>query len=410
MNSSQRSKRRRSYTTGEKGTNRVRLFVHPRDRKLYLEYRDESNAKRRISLKHSDWSRGKQAADDLAAELRKSAGAGPHELTLRLLFDNYERAVTPLKSRGKQRHVRMARSLFERCWGGDTPVRELGADDWNRFIDERRSGHLTPAGPRGGASLEGRKQERRGRGVSDRQIQYDLAFARAAFNWAMTIGSAGPKSRLLDFDPFRGLKRPSEGQPCQPITTDEEYQALTIAAATMEPEIGLFLLLAHETGHRGVQLRRLRWSDFNSDVGTLRWRKPPTRLQDKKNFDHTTPLSPIAVDALREAQRRSGRIGEAAIFASFEELEDEAARQKALDWWARLERAAGLPRIKGRGWHSLRRNYATEFKHGAIPLVDVAASGGWKGTTTLQRRYMKPDEHTMRAMFDKRVPLRSVRS
>jgi len=56
----------------------------------------------------------------------------------------------------------------------------------------------------------------------------------------------------------------------------------------------------------------------------------------------------------------------------------------------------------------LRRNYATEYKHGSAPLVDVEASGGWKGTDTLQRRYMKPDEHTMRAMFDKRVPLRSA--
>jgi hypothetical protein len=92
-------------------------------------------------------------------------------------------------------------------------------------------------------------------------------------------------------------------------------------------------------------------------------------------------------------------------------MQELSSRRRAAPASAALERAAGLPRIKGRGCHSLRRNYATEYKHdGAVPLVDVAASGGWKGTTTLQRRHMKPDEHTMRAMFDKRVPLRSARS
>ena len=57
-----------------------------------------------------------------------------------------------------------------------------------------------------------------------------------------------------------------------------------------------------------------------------------------------------------------------------------------------------------------RIQHAHHPLQGFEPDKDRVAPRLWKGTDTLQRRYMKPDEHTMRAMFDKRVPLRSARS
>ena len=44
--------------------------------------------------------------------------------------------------------------------------------------------------------------------------------------------------------------------------------------------------------------------------------------------------------------------------------------------WLRAEDTAGLERVKGRGWHSLRRKFATEMKH--TPLRDLSHLGGWK--------------------------------
>jgi integrase len=400
----------RSFITGEKGTNRVRLYPHPRDGILFLEYYAEDGSRQRVSLHHRDLGVGKQAAEDLAAELRKTGGANRTAvLTLGSLFDKYVRVVTPTKSEGKQQHDQAARKLFERCWGADTPVRDLGEDEWNRFIDQRRSGELAPPGPRGRARRDERDDDHRvGGGVRDRQIQFDLAFMRAVLHWAMMTGSNGSRGRLLDADPFHGLKKPSEESPCRPLTTDDEYQLLLGAADRLgEADPALFLVLAHETGHRGVQHRRLRWSDFDAQARTMRWRKPPTRnAYDKKNFDHTVPLSDVAVNALITAQRKSGRIGDALIFSSLDGVTDKEARRVVLRWWKRLEREAGLPHVHGRGWHSLRRNWATEFKYGDAPVADVARLGGWKDTDTLTGVYMRPDDHTMRGLFAKRRPVK----
>lgn len=38
------------------------------------------------------------------------------------------------------------------------------------------------------------------------------------------------------------------------------------------------------------------------------------------------------------------------------------SRHLARDWWERTEKAAGIARVPSRGWHSLRRKFATELK------------------------------------------------
>ena len=83
MTTAKAAKRRRdSYITGEKGTNRVRLYPDPRNGTLMLEYRDEVGAKRRLSLGHADLTRGKIAANELAADLLKHEGPRNSEIAL----------------------------------------------------------------------------------------------------------------------------------------------------------------------------------------------------------------------------------------------------------------------------------------------------------------------------------------
>ena len=85
-----KQKRGVSYKTGEKGSNRVRLFSHPRDGTLYVEYR-VGPLKKRIALGHSDEQLGKQAADTLALKLRENEPPPQKALTLCTLFDIYLR-------------------------------------------------------------------------------------------------------------------------------------------------------------------------------------------------------------------------------------------------------------------------------------------------------------------------------
>jgi integrase len=70
-----------------------------------------------------------------------------------------------------------------------------------------------------------------------------------------------------------------------------------------------------------------------------------------------------------------------------------------------MQKDAKLPVERGRGWHSLRRKFATELKN--APLRDLQALGGWKDPMTIVKCYQKPDDVTMAEALKNRTPLRS---
>jgi hypothetical protein len=70
-----------------------------------------------------------------------------------------------------------------------------------------------------------------------------------------------------------------------------------------------------------------------------------------------------------------------------------------------METLAGLPREPGRGWHSLRRKFATELKH--VPLKDLSYLGGWKDHQTILACYQRADAETMQQALKSRTELRA---
>src|SRR6185312_199850 len=305
MTRSRKLKRKvESYTTGTKGLNRVRLYAQPRDGKLYLEYKDEGNAKRRLALDTADFTEGKVKANELATALLKHEGPRSDELSLKALFDNYEREVTPTKSQSTQAHDRRARKLFESCWGGSAKVKNLDRRDWDRFIAQRRSGALRPGG------RSGKTKEKREAGVRNRMIELDLKFLIAVCHWAETVRVKGHP--MLERNPFRGFPIPVEANPNRPITTDAEFQRLTEAATQLGPDVSLYLLLTHETGHRCTAVGRRRWSDVQLDKELVTWRAE----HDKMGVEHTVPLSERALEALKAARKQAARIGDGWVFPS----------------------------------------------------------------------------------------------
>lgn len=64
----------------------------------------------------------------------------------------------------------------------------------------------------------------------------------------------------------------------------------------------------------------------------------------------------------------------------------------------------GLPKLKQGAWYPYRRRWASERKH--LPIKDVAATGGWKDTSTLLRCYQMPDVNTMEEVV---MQLRRIR-
>jgi integrase len=358
-----------SYVTGEKGKNRVRVFSDPRTGKLYLEYRDGQGRKARTACGHRDFASGKAQADQLAAQLRHPNRRQVGTITLAELFDNYLREVTPSKGSSKQAHDRRTAALVLDILGPARRADELTHRDAARFVAERRR--------RG----DGRSGAQRGQPLRARALQYDVSWLKAVLAWAVGAG-------VLDRKPLVGYTAPAEPSPRRPIVTASEYESLLAVSASIHPLFRLALIVVHETGHRIGAVRLLRWADIDSEDQLVRWRGE----NDKIGYEHKTWLTAEAVQALQAARRSRAVISEW-VFPGPSDLGKPISRHLLRDWWERGQKVAKLPVEPGRGWHSLRRQFATEMKH--APLKDLCALGGWKSPQTVLTCYQRADSLSM---------------
>jgi integrase len=95
-----------------------------------------------------------------------------------------------------------------------------------------------------------------------------------------------------------------------------------------------------------------------------------------------------------------GRIADSWVFPSPTDPEQPVRRDVLRDAWQKLEMAAKLERIPGRGRHSLRRKFATDRQD--QPLKALCRAGGWKDHNTVMKCYIQPDEETLRAVVERR--------
>ena len=160
-------------------------------------------------------------------------------------------------------------------------------------------------------------------------------------------------------------------------------------AHEIDPLCPLYLELTYHTGHRCRAVGLLRWSDLDLEQGTVRWRAE----HDKTGMEHVTPLDDALLEQLRERQLSQLAIGDAWVFPSPSHPSQPISRHLLRDWWKRLEKAAGIAHVKGRGWHSLRRRFATDLAD--LPMKQLMALGGWK-TTASVARYQKPTTDDLR--------------
>ncbi|MFL5523810.1 MAG: tyrosine-type recombinase/integrase [Gemmatimonadaceae bacterium] len=108
---------------------------------------------------------------------------------------------------------------------------------------------------------------------------------------------------------------------------------------------------------------------------------------------------------MRRIWRKRGDLRDGWVFPSPDNPSQPISRHRARTWWKRLESLAALPPEPGRGWHTLRRKFATELK--AIPLGDLAYLGGWRSAQTILKCYQQPDDQTLRSAIHNRSVLTS---
>ena len=384
-----RTKRdRRSYSAGEWGRNRVRVFPDPKTGILQIEWRENGRRLTR-SLKHRDWARAKRQADEFAAGFAGPEPNGKRDtetepLTLETLFDIYGEEVTPTKAKRTRARDRVAMRMFLKFFGRNRKPETLSRRDWDRFIRERRAGRVGPSG----------------RPVSNRMIECDLTLLMAVLNWAAR--SRDEQGRLLlESNPLRGLKTPRRKNPVRVVLSDEEYRALLKVSPQVGWRFRVALVLAHETGHRIGAIRKLTWSDVDFEGRTIRWRAE----HEKTGYEHRTPATDEALAALEEARGRSPARSNAPVLPSAQDPSLCVRRWMLDDRWRKAERLAGLEPKRGRGWHSLRRKFASDLMN--LPLKVLCELGGWKDAQTVLRCYQQADEVQLRAAIESRSKVRT---
>ena len=382
-----------SWSCGERGQNRVRVFEHRKSRMLCLEWFERRNGERTAaftrSLGHADRALAKAAAEEQALKLRRGEVArrtaahveGDPVRPLRLgpLIDSYVREVTPRKSRGD--HDRCAAALFVTCWGRERLVDSLCERDWRRFIDARRSGVLAPAG-------------REGKRVGDRVVEHGLRWLLAVMNWACRQKDSTGAFWILA-NPLRGQVVPTEKNPRRPIITHAQYAELLGVAPEVDPRFALALVIAHETGHRLSSIRRLLWADVDFDRQVIFWRAET----DKSGKAHETALTDVGIAALRSARAREARIGNEWVFRSRRRNAPLGAATFQA-WWGQAADRAELKLPKGCRWHSFRRKLATELAQQQLAVVQ--ALGGWAQPQVVVSRYQQVPLSVQREVLGKR--------
>ena len=379
-----RTKRsRRAYSAGEWGRNRVRVFPDAKTGLYQIEWRENGRRLTR-SLKHRDWSRAKRQADEFAAgfagpELNGKKDAEPEPLTLGTLFEIYGEEVTPTKGRRTRQRDRVTIRMFLRFFGRDRRPKTLSQRDWDRFIQARRAG----------------RAGRSGKPVGNRTIEWDLTFLMTVLNWAAR--SRDEHGRLLlDSNPLKGLRKPKEKNPNRVVLSEDEYRAMLGVSRQVGWRFHVALVLAHETGHRIGAIRSLRWGDIDIEGREVRWRAE----HEKTGYEHVTPLTAEAVAALEVARRMGTGTGEAPVLPSSSDATRCMSRVCAFQWWKRGETLAGLDPRRGRGWHSLRRKFASDLMD--LPLKVLCELGGWKKAQTVLRCYQQPSAVQLRKALDNR--------
>ena len=287
--------------------------------------------------------------------------------------------MTPTKAKRTRERDRVTMRMFLGFLGPRRRPETLSRRDWDRFIRERRAGRVGPSG----------------RPVSNRMIECDLRFLIAVLNWAAK--SRDEQGRLLlESNPLRGLKTPVEKNPLRVVLSDEEYRALLKVSHEVDWRFRVALVLAHETGHRIGAIRKLLWSDLDIEGRTIRWRAE----HEKTGYEHRTPLTDAAMAVIEEARSRNPARGSAPLLPASRDPSVFVTSWMLGDKWRQAERLAGLEPKRGRGWHSLRRKFASDLMD--LPLKVLCELGGWKEASTVLRCYQQPNEVQLREAIKSR--------
>ena len=326
----------------------------------------------------------------LGAMLRDEDILAPEVLTLDALWHRYKSECVAFlnNTERSQKEAEGHANILIGFFGEDCDVRDLTEQDQLAFTKKRLAGGIKYG--------EKSKTSR----VRTRSVEVDLQLLQTMLRWAVTVRSRSGR-RLLEQSPLAGVRRPREKNPKRPVATWERYQATRkaiqdlAANAKSDPQkrqwlkLELALTLAEATGRRLGAIRQLEWNDVDLDRSTIRWRAE----SDKKGKEWVIPIPASLIEELKTFRVKMGGLFGGLIFPSATDPRKPITRDSFGHLLATAERKAKLPKLDGSLWHAYRRAWATSRK--GLPVVDVAAAGGWSDIGTLMKCYQQADDVTL---------------
>ena len=121
---------------------------------------------------------------------------------------------------------------------------------------------------------------------------------------------------------------------------------------------------------------------------------------EKTGYEHRTPVTDEALVALEEARGHNPGIGDVPLLPALNDPSRCVRRWQVGAWWKRAEALAGLEAKRGRGWHSLRRKFASDLME--QPLKVLCELGGWTTAQTVLQCYQRADQDRLRKALEDR--------
>ena len=177
---------------------------------------------------------------------------------------------------------------------------------------------------------------------------------------------------VLPSNPVQQVKMPRAGNPRQRRAYPGELEKLlTACEGSRSRWLPAVIQLAVETGMRRSELLAMRWEDVDLEARTVLLRNT------KNGFPRTVPLSPRALNIMKEMPRRGPT-----VFT----ISANALRLA----WERLRRRAGVLELR---FHDLRHEAVSRFFEKGLNVPEVAMISGHRDPRMLFRyTHPKPEE------------------
>lgn len=307
------------FTVGDKGVSRVTVYRRPSSPACYVEWWDDDGRHRKVlkdaeNNRVTDWSLAKKVAVQMSAAQEKKRNRLAAEYFG--VTSGEERTLADLFER---RHADLGPSWSDKY----AKSRELRRGFWLERLGER-----TPLVAVNAAAVERVAREAQGE-LSDRWRQDVLRYVVDSFAYA--------ERKLKWIDAKHNLSAvtvPSARGESKAYTL-AEAKRLIPALFEVSPVAGWMGMVAFQTGRRIGAIRRLR----------------------PEHVEHGPDYSVIRFPGATDKARKTGE----AVVIGLPERTDwrPVEYDTAKDWLAAAEKRAKVPHVSGRGYHGLKRLYAT---------------------------------------------------